>query len=74
MPSKTLKTIKPTALLSDIRRDVSFVLGRPYTEGLITVFSSRTNGFLLSGQLIVQNVFLGILSKSGPGMSGHMRR
>ncbi|NLD56698.1 MAG: hypothetical protein GX651_01020 [Methanomicrobiales archaeon] len=32
MPSKTLKTIKPTALLSDIRRDVSFVLGRPYTE------------------------------------------
>jgi hypothetical protein len=32
MPRKTPKTMKPAMLLSEIRRDVSFVLGRPYPE------------------------------------------
>ena len=32
MPRKSQKTLKPVTLLSDIRRDVSLVLGRPCTE------------------------------------------
>ncbi len=32
MPRKTSKSIKPAELASAIRRDVSCVLGRPYTE------------------------------------------
>jgi len=32
MPPETKKPIKPTVLLSDIRRDVSLILGRPFTE------------------------------------------
>jgi hypothetical protein len=32
MPSRTAKSIIPTALLSDIRREGSLILGRPFTE------------------------------------------
>ena len=32
MPRRTERPIKPTVLLSGIRRDVSLILGRPFTE------------------------------------------
>jgi len=32
MPPGTKKSIKPSVLLSDTRRDVSLILGRPFTD------------------------------------------
>jgi hypothetical protein len=74
MPCKIPKTIKPTALLSEIRKDVSFVLDRPYTERIDHRLFQPDKRILALWAANCAKGFLDILSKSGPGTSGRVPR